>query len=85
MGMVGEIMAHTKTVAPNIKANIRDSGETISYSLRVSINAKDVCMTKGTLEEAIEARDKLLSKQYTAFKKRLKKVETLNFKQWGYL
>ena len=77
-------MAHTKTVADNIKANIRDDGNISSYSVRVSIDSKDVRITKKTLPEAIEARDKLKSKQFVAFRKRLKKVGDLHFKGWGY-
>ena len=76
-------MAHTKTVAPNIKANIRDNGEITSYSTRVSINCKDVRRTFPTLDETIAERDRLLVKQAAA--KRRKGAEGLNFKHWGYL
>ena len=78
-------MATTKTVADNIKANIRDDGTITGYSVRVSIDNKDVRITKKSLSEAIEARDKLKSKQYIAYNKRLKKVKDLHFKGWGYV
>ena len=76
-------MAYTKTVSPNIRANIRDSGQIISYSIRVTINCKDVRKTYRVLEDAIAERDKLLSKQAAA--KRRQGAEGLSFKHWGYL
>ena len=77
-------MATANVIAPNIRENARDNGEVISYSVRVSIDGKDVRLTLPTLKEAIIARDKLTSRQYVAQQKRLKQVERMNFKHWGF-
>jgi len=61
-----------------------NNGIISSYSVRVSINSKEVRITKKSLPEAIEARDKLKSKQFVAFSKRLKQKQELHFKGWGY-
>ena len=77
-------MATAKVVAPNIRENARDNGEVISYSVRVSIDGKDVRLTLTSLEEAIIARDKLTSQQYAAQLQRRKQVDRLNFKHCGF-
>ena len=77
-------MSKIRQITNNIQANVRDDGSIGSYAVRVSVASKDIRLTHKTLEEAIESRDKLLSKQYQDAQRRLAKKERLNFKHWGY-
>jgi hypothetical protein len=84
-------MSHTKVIAPNIRANYRDSGEISGYRVRVYVGHKENCASFKEFDEAVKWRDKMLAKQE---KVQIKKQRTrpINVKAadqylkgWGYV